>query len=99
MKLLTEKKRLEILKELSAVRHIATHLIFEDDRKVRIEYAEKIIANVASIAFDVCGEDAATRGMSYLMYQLQEQDNANGTQMGFAANKNDGNEDTEDGKQ
>ena len=87
MKILTEKHRLEVLKELAAIRHIATHLIFEDDRKTRIEYVDKAIENVASIAFDVCGKEAATIGMSQLMYQLQELDKANGTPMGYTAKK------------
>lgn len=85
MKIMTEKQRVKVLKELAAIRHIATHLIFEDDRKVRIEYADKIIENVCSLAFDICGQNAATTGMSYLMYQLQEQDNLNGTPMGYTA--------------
>lgn len=87
MKIMTEKHRVEVLKELAAIRHIATHLIFEDDRKVRIDYVDKIIENVASIAFTVCGEQSATVGMSQLMYQLQELDNANGTPMGYTAKK------------
>ena len=87
MKILTEKQRFKILKELAAIRHIATHLIFEDDRKTRVEYVDKAIENIASIAFDVCGEEAATIGMSQLMYQLQEMDNANGTPMGYTAKK------------
>lgn len=85
MKILTEKQRLKTIKELAAIRHIATHLIFEDDRKTRIEYVDKAIENVASIAFDVCGKEAATIGMSLLMHQLQEMDNDNGTPMGFTA--------------
>jgi len=87
MKILTEKQRLTVLKELAAIRHIATHLIFEDDRKTRVDYVDKAIENVAHIAFDVCGEEAATLGMTQLMYQLQELDNANGTQMGYTAKK------------
>lgn len=87
MKILTEKQRLKVLKELAAIRHIATHLIFEDDRKTRVDYVDKAIENVAHIAFDVCGEEAATLGMTQLMYQLQELDNANGTPMGYTARK------------
>lgn len=90
MKILTEKQRLKVLKELAAIRHIATHLIFEDDRKVRVDYVDKVIENVAHIAFDVCGEEAATLGMTQLMYQLQELDNANGTPMGYTAKKEAG---------
>ena len=86
MKILTEKQQVKVLKGLAAIRHIATHLIFEDNRKVRIEYVDKIIENVASIAFDVCGEQHATVGMSQLLYQLQELDKENGTQMGYTAN-------------
>lgn len=84
MKILTEKQR---LKELAEIRHIATHLIFEDDRKTRADYVDKAIENVAGIAFDVCGEGAATLGMTQLMHQLQELDNANGTPMGYTAKK------------
>lgn len=87
MKILTEKQRLKVLKQLAVIRHIATHLIFEDDRKTRCEYVEKAIENVADIAFDICGKEAATLGMSQLMCQLQELDNANGTQMGYTAKK------------
>ena len=87
MKILTEKQRLKVLKELAAIRHIATHLIFEDDRKTRVDYVGKAIENVAHIAFDVCGEEASTLGMTQLMYQLQELDNANGTPMGYTAKK------------
>ena len=85
MKILTEKQRLKILKQLAAIRHISTHLIFEDDRETRIEYVDKAIENVADIAFDVCGKEAATVGMSQLMYHLQELDKANGTPMGYTA--------------
>lgn len=87
MKILTEKQRLKVLNQLAAIRHIATHLIFEDDKETRIEYVDKAIENVADIAFDICGEEAATRGMSQLMHQLQELDNANGTPMGYTAKK------------
>ena len=87
MKILTEKQRLKVLKELAAIRHIATHLIFEDDRKVRVEYVDKAIENVADIAFEVCGEEAATLDMAQLMYQLQELDNDKGTPMGYTAKK------------
>ena len=87
MKIMTDKQRMKALKELAAIRHCATHLIFEDDRKVRAGYVGKIIENVSDIAFDVCGEQHATVGMAQLMYQLQELDNANGTPMGYTANK------------
>lgn len=85
MKVLTEKQRTKVLKELACIRHIATHLIFEDDRKIRIDYVNKLIEDVCDIAFDVCGEEAATLGMSQLLYQLQELDKERGTPMGYAA--------------
>ena len=47
----------------------------------------KLIEDVCDIAFDVCGEEAATLGMSQLMYQLQELDKENGTPMGYTAKK------------
>lgn len=54
---------------------------------MRVEYVDKVIENVAHIAFDVCGEEAATLGMAQLMHQFQEFDNANGTPMGYTAKK------------
>lgn len=82
MKVLTEKQRTKVLKELACIRHIATHLIFEDNRETRIDYVTKLIEDVCDIAFDVCGKHAATIGMGFLMYELQEKDKEEGRTFG-----------------
>ena len=82
MKVLTEKQRTKVLKELACIRHIATHLIFEDDKETRIDYVKKLIEDVCDIAFDVCGKSAATVGMGFLMYELQEKDKEEGRTFG-----------------
>lgn len=82
MKVLTEKQRSKVLKELACIRNIATHLIFENNRETRIDYVNKIIEDVCNIAFDVCGERAATVEMGFLMYELQEKDREEGRAFG-----------------
>ena len=68
MKILRKADQIYIAKRLAAIYYIAVHWNTND-----IEFVEKVLSNIADIAFRVGGMDMMERDVPHLVTQLEKQ--------------------------
>lgn len=71
MKIITNKKKIRIGKILAAIYFIATQSIGEENQNILTENMEKIIDDVAELAFEIGGEKFASIEVPSAVYWLQ----------------------------